>query len=121
MAAPSVAPGVATTVPERVDGQIASLTRRLDEALEEIRNQREELSRLTRAYTLDGEQLDRLRTLAEVWNIPEIVAHVRDRVASAPLFTDPFPHVVIDELLPATAFQTLREAVPPDEFFVGIS
>jgi hypothetical protein len=125
-AARSVATGVATTGPDGIDGQIASLARRLDEALEEIRSQREEirsqreeLSRLTRAYTLDGEQLDRLRTLGEVWNIPDIVAHVRERVASAPVFTDPFPHVVIDQLLPATAFQTLREAVPPEEFFVG--
>ena len=118
--APSVSTDVATAAAAAIDSQMTSLARRLDEALEQVQSQRDALARLTRAYLLDGEQLDRLRTLDEAWNVPEIVAHVRESVAAAPLLTDPLPHIVVDPLLPPKAFQTLREAVPHEDFFDGL-
>jgi hypothetical protein len=77
-----------------------------------------ELSRLTRAYAVDAERLDRLVRIAG-WDIRHITSHVRQAVEEAPLHTDPFPHFIVDGLLPPEAFAVLLDAIPPDEFFDG--
>jgi len=104
---------------DAVAAQISALTQRLDEVLQEVRDQRGQLARLARAYAMDGEQLDRIRTVADVWDPRAIAAHIRDVVASAAVLTDPFPHLVLEPLLPPAAFQALVDAVPPEDFFEG--
>ena len=106
-------------VSDDISAQISALTQRLDEVLREVGDQREQLTRLARAYSVDAEQLDRVRSVAEVWDTPAIAAHVRDVVAATPVLTDPFPHLVLDPLLPPGAFQVLLDAVPPEDFFEG--
>jgi len=44
---------------------------------------------------------------------------VRSVVADATVHTDPFPHLVLEPLLPPEAFRVLVDAVPPEEFFEG--
>ena len=95
------------------------VTRRLDEMLLEVQNQRDQLMRLTRAYTASAAQMDRVRLLAEVWNVRTIQAHVREVLAAAPMLTDPFPHLVLHPFLPPEAFDLLIEAIPPEDFFEG--
>ena len=107
------------SAPDDVSAQLTALTQRLDEVLGEVRGQREQLTRLARAYAVDGEQLDRIRTVADVWDTRAIASHVRDVVAATPVLTDPFPHLVLDPLLPPDAFQVLLDAVPPGDFFDG--
>ena len=102
-----------------VPAQIAALTQRLDEMLREVQGQREELSRLTRAYAIDAQQLDRLRVVSELWKVHAIQAHIREVVRAAPVLTDPFPHLIIEPLLPPDAFNVLMEAIPADDFFDG--
>ncbi len=99
--------------------QMAALTQRVDEVLREVQDQRRQLARLTRASAVDAEQLDRLRHVADVWDPRAIEAHVHAAVAAAPVLTDPFPHIVIEPLLPPDAFGVLLDAVPPEEFFEG--
>ena len=91
----------------------------LEEALNQLSEQQAELARLRRAQELDLEQVDRIRSIADVWDPAAIAAHVREVVAAAPLQTDPFPHVVLEPLLPPKAFQALVDAVPPEDFFEG--
>ena len=67
----------------------------------------------------DAAHRDQLRMVSDVWNVDAITAHVRDAVAAAAVLTDPFPHLIIDKLLPTTAFDAVLEAIPPEEFFGG--
>jgi hypothetical protein len=46
-----------------------------------------------------------------------LTAHVRDAVARATLVTDPGPHMVVTELLPADVYARLLETMPPPEAF----
>ena len=101
----------------RVSVDIANVT--LDQALEQLQQQRGELARLKRAHLIDLDDIDRIRRVTEVWKSAEIAAHVRDAVAAAPMHTDPFPHLVIESLLPEKAFQVLLDAIPPEEFLDG--
>lgn len=91
----------------------------LEAALSQLSEQQAELTRLRRAQALDLEQVDRIRSIADAWDHVAIATHVRSVVAAAPVQTDPFPHVVLEPLLPPGAFQVLRDAVPPEEFFEG--
>ena len=95
------------------------LTQRLDEMLQELQEQRRQLDRLTRAYAVDAEQIDRMRSLSSNWDPRGIASHIREAIASTTVLTDPFPHMVIEPLLPESAFRTLLDAVPPDDFFEG--
>ena len=91
----------------------------LEELQRQLEEQNAELARLRRAQALDLDQVDRVRRIADVWNPAAIAAHIRDVVAAAPVQTDPFPHIVLEPLLPPDAFDVLRDAVPPEEFFEG--
>ena len=46
-----------------------------------------------------------------------LVAHLRDVVAKAAVVTDPGPHMVIPDLLPAEIYARLLETMPPPETF----
>lgn len=48
---------------------------------------------------------------------PRIVAHVQQAIAVAPLQTDPYPHIVVEDLFPADFYKLLRQAIPPPAFF----
>ena len=68
---------------------------------------------------LDLEDVERIRSIADVWKPAEIAAHVRDVVAATPVQTEPFPHIVMEPLLPERAFRVLVDAIPPEEFLEG--
>jgi hypothetical protein len=104
---------------DHLSSQIATLTARVEEMLREIEEHRGQLKRLIHAYGIDVEQHDRLHTIFAVWDPAKIGAHVRDVVMSAPVLTDPMPHMVIEPLLPPEAFRALLDAVPPEDFFEG--
>src|SRR5687767_818590 len=91
----------------------------VDETLRQLEEQRAELTRLRRAHALDLEEVDRIKSIEDVWKPAAIAAHVRSVVAEAPVHTDPFPHLVLEPLLPPEAFRVLVDAVPPEEFFEG--
>jgi hypothetical protein len=90
-----------------------------EEAMRRLEEQRTELARLKRAHLLDLEDVDRIRSVADVWKPAEIAAHVREVVAAAPVQTEPFPHIVMEPLLPDQAFRVLVDAIPPEEFLDG--
>lgn len=90
-----------------------------DALLKELEERRDEVRRWSRARAVDSEQSDRIRNLSSAWDPDVIARHVRDAVAAAPLLTDPFPHLIIEPLLPGSAFRALVDSVPSDEFFEG--
>lgn len=44
-------------------------------------------------------------------------AHVSSAVAAAPLETAPFPHIIVDDLLPASLYDALLTGLPPAELY----
>ena len=87
----------------------------LQEHQHAIRAELAELSRLTqRTYValIDREPFDE-RALDRA----AVAAHIRQRVISAPMRADPFPHLVISELFPADFYQQLHRAIPAPTFW----
>jgi hypothetical protein len=90
-----------------------------EELQRELQRQAASLTRQAAVAAFDIEDLPRLRALADQWNPARIEAHLREVVSAAPLLTDPFPHLVIEPLLPDEAFRIVLDSVPPEEFFDG--
>lgn len=60
---------------------------------------------------------ERLTRFEAVVRESSIAAHVRGAVAGTELQHNPFPHCVIDDLLPAEYYDALIEALPPVDLF----
>jgi hypothetical protein len=97
----------------RVD-QLADRTRDLTTAVETLHVRTEQLLTI---YQADLEHRQDLERLGERLDRGRIAAHVSRAVAAAPLHADPFPHVVIDDWLPADVYRTVVSAVPAAVFF----
>lgn len=67
---------------------------------------------------LNERQRDQLTGLPQLLNEQLIQAHVAHAVAAAPRLSDPFDHIVVDEVLPATLYQQMLGAIPPEPFFL---
>ena len=88
---------------------------RLEEEQKATRAQLAAMSRLlqrTFVALVDTEPLDE-SALDRV----ALVAHIRRAVAAAPMRTDPFPHLVIPDLLPADFYGQLLRAIPAPTFW----
>ena len=66
---------------------------------------------------LNAGQADRISALPELLNEAGIASHIRRAVAAAPMQPEPFPHIVIEQLLPPPVYELLLEAMPPLAFF----
>jgi hypothetical protein len=106
---------------ERLVQQVERLELDARDAAREVerKEQRERQSALVKQLvkTLDTEQRARLRTLPAVLDEARVVRHVQTAVAEAHLFTDPYPHIVVDHLFPEDVYTVLLEAIPPPAFF----
>ncbi len=66
---------------------------------------------------LDSAHRDLVAQLDTLLDEAAIGGHVRQAIAAAPLHTDPYPHIVVEELFPAAFYKLLRKAIPPPAFF----
>jgi hypothetical protein len=99
----------------RVD-PLVDATRELTASVETLTIRTDQLLALQR---LDWEQRDEVANISRWLTSWAIEAHVLDSVARAPLALDPFPHVVVEDLLPPDIYARIVEAVPPAVFFAG--
>jgi len=60
---------------------------------------------------------DQLTSFEAIVRESPIAEHVREAIAAAPIQHDPFPHCVIDDLLPAEYYDALIAALPPADMF----
>jgi hypothetical protein len=105
-------------------GDITRLQRRVDELharLEQVSEQLVSAERAVRllkhVVRLNAAHRDELERLDVVLDEARIAAHVRTAIAAAPLETDPYPHIVVDKVLPADVYKLLLKAIPPPAFF----
>jgi hypothetical protein len=66
---------------------------------------------------LNQAQQELIGQLDALLDEPLVVAHVQAAIARTPLESDPFPHIVVEQLLPPDFYKLLRKAIPPPVFF----
>jgi hypothetical protein len=66
---------------------------------------------------LNQRQRRDVERLNEILDPAAITQAVRDAIMAAPLETDPFPHVVVQPLLPEPVYRALLRGIPPVAFF----
>lgn len=103
---------------------VAALQRQQDALQDDVRAARETLATVTRraaqvraVMRRDAEQDGALERLERLLADPHITAHVRRAIAAAPLRLHPFPHAVVDGLLPPDLYDALLDGIPPEELF----
>lgn len=97
----------------RVD-QVSDRTRELEEAVEALTLRTSQLEMITR---LDWKQQEEVAGLVRHLDPERIEIHVCRAVANAILNTDPFPHILVEDWLPADVYRTMIRALPPPIFF----
>ena len=97
----------------RVD-QLADRTRDLTASVEALRVRTEQLLAI---YQSDVEHRDDLLRLGELLDRSRIAGHIASAIAAAPLHHDPFPHIVVEDWLPADVYRIMVAALPSAVFF----
>jgi len=108
--------------------QLRTISRQLDQLEETLKGQQRildmvpelqaQVRRCVTVYTKDAGQRDLLAALhAKLGDGKRMAAHAAAAVARAQLDLDPFPHIVIDQLLPEDIASELMSAMPSNAFF----
>jgi hypothetical protein len=104
----------------RHDEALASI-RRINATVDRIESSVDRLdlreSQLRAIVRRDIELQDDLDSLASVMCDREIHEHITSRIARATLNSSPFPHAVIDRVLPDALYEALIRGLPPVELF----
>ena len=83
-------------------------------ALQKVDLRGEQVAAILHADTADEHRFEELRSVLQ----PESVsAHVLAAVEKSPLCADPFPHVVINDVLPGVLYDAAIAAIPPRVLF----
>ena len=93
---------------------LADQMRTLAERIGDVSLRERQLRTIARA---DIELEARERDLDAILQTPLVTAHVRSAIAAATLQEDPFPYVVVDNLLPAGCYDALVRGLPPVDLF----
>ncbi|MEQ1757995.1 MAG: hypothetical protein ABL986_06720 [Vicinamibacterales bacterium] len=99
----------------RVDS-LVDTTRDLTAAVDALRIRTDQLLTIQR---LDWDQRGELAEMRHWLDAGRIEKHVAQVVEAATLARDPFPHTIVEPLLPADVYEHIRDAVPPSVFFQG--
>lgn len=101
----------------RLTSEIAELERQLQRAAERAQRADRLAAQIKLTSVLNQQQHARLAQLPRLLNDDRVVSHVRDAIATTPLGTDPYEHVVVERVLPDDVYELLLEAIPPVPFF----
>ena len=108
----------------RLTADVDRLRRQLAEVSETLaamsgRQQRLErqLAQSAAISRLDVKQRDLIERLPEVLDEARVCAHIAAAIAHATVHDDPFPFMVVDNLVPRDVYRLLLRAIPPVEFF----
>lgn len=100
------------------------LQQQIDTLVDEVRTVKAQLSLVTRKERqlraiLETEygSNDQLTRFEAIVRESPIAEHVRGAIATTPIQHDPFPHCVIDDLLPVEYYDALIAALPPADMF----
>lgn len=102
---------------DRLQRQLEALSaevQTLKDHINLLTRQERQLRAILEAQFGSNDQLARFEAIIRQSPIAE---HVRRAIANAPITDEPFPHCVIDDLLPLDYYHALIEALPPAKLF----
>jgi hypothetical protein len=94
--------------------RLTSTVDRIESTVGQLDLRESQLRAITRR---DIELQDDVESLASVMCDADIHAHITARIGAATLVHSPFPHAVIDRLLPDALYKALIRGLPPVELF----
>ena len=104
--------------------QIKRVERQCEEILERVKGLHDDLSLMARresqlraVLTRDADLDGQLAALEEILANTGTASHVARAIRRATVHRDPFPHAVIDHLLPKALYKCLMAGLPPVELF----
>lgn len=74
-------------------------------------------SQLRLMLELNEQQREQLAALPTLLDERQILAHVRQAIGAAAMRSDPFDHIVVEQVLPTAVYDLLIAAIPPAVFF----
>jgi len=101
----------------RLSREVEALQAELRETSERAARGDRYASQLRLCHELDAQQRDQLTALPALLDESRIKAHVSHAIRTADMRTDPFEHIVVEEVLPPAVYDLLCAAIPPDVFF----
>jgi len=102
---------------DALNQSVIALNQTLQQQRTEIERIRTRESQLRVIAKRNIEFADRERALEAVLNDPSVEGYIRDRIEHAKLRHDPFPHAVVDKVLPDDVYDALIAGLPPAELF----
>lgn len=95
-------------------GGLTNTMASMQDALQKVHLRTEQLTAIQRADEDDEESLEQLPAVLER---DRACAHARRAVETSELHADPFPHMIIDDLLPDDLYNAMIRAIPPRVLF----
>jgi hypothetical protein len=105
------------TEQERLSRIVTSLQESLLESVAKQERAERRAKQLILTAALNKKQSHYLEKLPMVLDPARVSAHVRDAIGRAALVADPFPHIVVDDVVPGDVYTMMLRAIPPQEFF----
>ncbi len=101
-----------------MSSQLEGLEGRLG-ALDEKATRADRVStQLRLTLRLNDKHRDTLARLDAMVADGSVLGHVRHAIANTRLDLDPYPHMVVNDLFPPAFYKILRDAIPPQPFFM---
>jgi hypothetical protein len=101
----------------RLTGEVKALQEQLqDTAVRAARGDRSS-SQLRLILELNEQQRAQLAALPALLDERQIQAHVAHAIDAAEMHSDPFDHIVVEQVLPPALYDLLISAIPPPVFF----
>jgi hypothetical protein len=108
----------------RLRRQVEVLEARVEEGTQRAARAEAETARIERdaaqlrlTLRLDEQHEDAIKALPSLLDAPRLVEHVRGAISSTPLQMEPYPHLVVENVLPPDVYRLLLRAIPPAAFF----
>ncbi len=74
-------------------------------------------NQIKQAFRLNDAQRALILSLDSRLDAAAVVAHVQQSIDAAVMNADPFPHIVVERMLPDDVYKLVLQAIPPVDFF----
>src|SRR5687767_14489603 len=101
----------------RLTREVGEIRVALDETVARAARSDRSATQLRLIHELNEQQRDLIAILPTLLNLHCVGEHIRQAIASAPVRSDPFEHIVVEGVLPAPFYDLLLTALPPAVFF----
>jgi hypothetical protein len=102
---------------EKLTRALSTMQESLAQAIERQQKAERRVSQFILLRELNEKQHDLVERLPSLLDESRVSAHLRQAIERARLLDDPFPHMVVEDVMPADVYKTMLRAIPPPDFF----